>query len=383
MVAVKSSDTEVSSRRVQAYIVAERTAHLEPEQQDAVRWIHSVYHDENLSLDDLGRRVGYDKATLSQVFQGTYKGKLDRVVEAIEAYRVKHAEQAKVNEEFRLPFIEDEDSQEISRIAELARRFRRFAVAMGDSQIGKSRNGEQLRDSDRSGNTVFVEVPPGAREAEFVVILCKAIHQPYGRNTASLWQVILNWFKARPGSLLIVDEVARCGGSKTYGGGSFRIIERVRWLHDQARVGVMLFATPTLKDALQDDMHRKWGEQLDRRTVWEIRLADVPSLQSLAMYAAHYGLEPAAGAARIVERRIIATQGKGVWLTFLALGNTNAKNAGVPMEWAHVIEAVASVKEYASDERALRNSDEETKLMRAARKGRGRTVAVVGKVVAS
>lgn len=348
------ADSLVGAARVPAYIVTERTSHLPAEERDAIRWFHAHYFKQNLSLNSAGRKIGYDASTVCRIFRGNYRGANAEVVKKILAYQ----EQVLASERRTLtPFIKASLFSEIKEYCDLARTYRKIVILYGESQIGKTANVSQIEREDLNGNTKKVEIPSGAGLCAFKKVTAGACGVGAKQVTANADLNIVRYFRERPESLLIIDEASRIGGKKEYGGGSFRILEYIRWLYDNGQMGTVLVATPQLRETLAIDEHAKYLNQSHRRVLLVAQLPDLPSRADLNIYSANYGLPPATGDARAVEKAIIAKAGVGVWLTYMAMGQRRAlKDGDSQMTWDHVLNAVAWVKSVGKVERRFANN---------------------------
>ena len=363
--AVELDDGErVLNGRIPSSIVKLRTENLAPEDRDAIRWLHAHYWDEDLSLTQLGRLLsngstkttGYHASTLSRLFRGVYTGENAEIVKAIEAYR---AELDARNRTHATPYIATELREELRENCELARVYKKIVCVWGESQIGKTTNFKSIAAEDRDGSTLYVEILPGAKESDLITALCLILRLSARTRTSELKINIARLLRRIPNLLLIVDEGARAGGERQYGGGNFQTIEFLRWLHDNAKCGLLFCGTNLTRDQLADAQHEKYLNQFNRRCLRKVQLPDVPSRADLNAFAAHYGLAPSVGDARKVEKAIIAENGLGVWLTLFPLAQQRAAaGRDKTMTWDHVLRALAWVKGSEKAERRLVNNTE-------------------------
>ena len=91
MVAASNSLTireSEGAHRIPALTVTERNAHRPPHERELIEWFHGHYWDEDLSLSEAGRRIGYDGSTVSRLFRSDYNGTIEKqtgeVLEAID-----------------------------------------------------------------------------------------------------------------------------------------------------------------------------------------------------------------------------------------------------------------------------------------------------------
>ncbi len=330
----------VLNGRIPASIVLAKTEPLPPEERDAILWFHAHYWDEGLSLNEAGELVGYDGSTMSRVFRGEYAGQRATVVAKIEAFRTAlHAR----SQSRKMPWQPTEFGAEIQENCDVARNYQAIVCGFGESQVGKSENLRHIAAEDKEGTTLYFEIPPGAREGEFLPVICRALHLSSRTRTGEVWLTIADHLRV-PGLLVIVDEGARAGGKREYGGGNFRLIERLRWLQEKCGFGLFFCGTNLTRDQFLDAEHEKYLNQWNRRCLRKVQFPDMPSRKDLNVFSRYYGLEQATGDARLLEKTVISTLGLGQWLKTLALAQVRAQNASQRLTWDHVIRAYAWMK---------------------------------------
>lgn len=350
---------KVLGNRVPGSAVADNTRHLPPEQRDAIAWLHNLYWTEGLSYRDLAGRIGYNSSVITGLFRGDYRGSIAEVATAIDKLRAQLEAKAAAKAGFKMPFIQCRLSREIAEYCEMARAYSGIVQLFGESQIGKSEAFKHIERSDKEGKTLRLEVLPGAREAEFIALLCHRLDMGSKQRSTELKLRLARKLRECEDLLLILDEGARVGNKREYGGGNFRIIELVRWLHDQSERGVVFCGTNTTRDDLRDAEHAKYLNQWNRRSIATRQLPDLPYAEDLAAFAAHYGLPRATGEARIAEKRILVHHGLGVWLKHLAMAKVRADNEGKTMTWDHVTRVVSFLEGISDTNRKHLNSEKE------------------------
>lgn len=352
----------VLNGRIPAAIVIRATEAFPPEEREAIRWLHGHYWDNDLSLTELGRMLskgrkeGYHASTLSRIMRGEYPGVRSEFVQVIEQFR---AGLETRNRSKKTPFIATALGDELRENCELARVFKKIVCVWGESQIGKTTNLRAITNEDRDGGTLMIEIAPGAKESDLITAICQLLRLSSRQRLAELKLNIVRILRRVPNLLLIIDEGARAGGERAYGGGNFQTLEFIRWLHDQTQCGVLFCGTNLTRDQLGDKAHEKYLNQFNRRCLRKVQLPDVPSRADLNAFARHYGLEPAVGDARKVEKATIALHGLGVWLTLFPLAQERARADRKAMTWEHVLRALAWVKGSEKAERATINTEAE------------------------
>lgn len=329
----------VLNGRIPASVVDTCTAELPERERKAIRWFHEYYWDQGLSLTQLGDLIGYDGSTMSRVFRGEYAGERATVVGKIEEFKADHESRFTSR---KMPWQKTELGDEMRQDCEVARVYQAIVCGFGESQVGKSENLKQIAREDKEGSTLYFQIPPGATESEFLVIVCDFLRFSARTRVGELWQKIARELRRIPKLLLIIDEGARAGGKREYGGGGFRLIERLRWLQEEVNCGLFFCGTNLTRDQLQQAEHEKYLNQWNRRCLRKVQYPDVPSRNDLNVFAAYYKLPPSSGTARTLERTVIDTLGLGQWLKTLALAQVRAGRER--MTWEHVVRAYSWMK---------------------------------------
>jgi DNA transposition AAA+ family ATPase len=308
-------------------------------QRAAIRRAHAYYFENDLGLDEMSERLRLSPTTLSMVFRGQYKAKVDSVVDTIVKFFELEDRRGSAR---KLPFIETDCSKKIFSVCQQAVEFQKMAFLFSDGQIGKSTALKEYQRTHNHGNTIYVETPTGGALTNFLAKLAVQFRLSPHQRRSDLRQRILKAFDDR--MLLIVDEMHRCtpeGSMTSYG---LQTIDFIKEIYNERGCGIVLCATNVFREQMEDGPMKKFFEQVQRRRLFKVQLLPVPSQKDLNTFSAAYGLPPSSGAARDLEKKLIAEDALGMWLTLLRMGAKVANERKKKMEWAHVMDAYAGVQ---------------------------------------
>ncbi len=322
--------------RIPGHKVFAATEALPEDQRLAIRRLHAHYYDNQLSLEGVGKEVGYDGGTLSKVFHGRYEGDLAAVVKAITRFLRLTEERATVK---AAPYIETGLYRDLEQCCQAALTYQKIVMIFGESQVGKTAALRHYAAKHNHGETTMVEMPAGGSLSHFQAALAEALRMSPQSRGEIMSRNIMGCLG--PNNLLIVDEVLRALQSRSYGGSSLKTLDFIRALHDQTGCGIVLCGTNIFRDTMRDPKLVKFLNQFNRRCLLRRQLPDVPDASDLAAFAKHYRLATAEGEALALQNKVVITHGLGVWLTTLRAAAKKAAKEGRPMTWGHVIQANA------------------------------------------
>ena len=325
--------------RIPGFKVIEMTERLDEEVRLAVRWLHSYYYDNGLSLAEVGKEISYDAGNVSKFFSGKYEGDWTAVTKAIKRLRKIVEERASIN---RAPYIETSLYKDIEDYCQAALLYRKIVFLYGESQVGKTAALKHYAEKHNHGETVYVEMPVGGSLTNFTSALCARMRfVAENRNENNMLKITR---ALTPNNLLIVDEASRTLQSRVYGTSSLKTLDFIRSIHDNSGCGVVLCGTNVFREQMEDRALAKFLNQFNRRCLARRQLPDIPSRADLNAFARYYGLDPASGEAFELQKAIVKQHGLGVWLTTLTAANRAATKKGNAMTWEHVIKAHAFFK---------------------------------------
>ncbi len=325
--------------KVPGDIVNQATANLPDNQRSAIRRLHGHYIENDLSLAEVGKLIGYSDAVAGLVFRGKYADSLDNIVKEIEKF---FDLLDKRGESRQLPFIKTDGSAQIWNVCDLAREYQKIAFIFGDMQIGKSAALKAYAKEHNHGSTIYISVPTGGALLNFLTALARKLNIPENLSITKLRERIIKAFDDR--MLLIVDEAHRCIRDSGNQSLPIQTIEFVREIFDEKECGVVICATNVFRDAMNEGDMQKILRQTKRRRLCALQLPNTPTQKDLNTFAAEYGLPASSGPAKVLEKKLVEAEALGMWLTLLRMAAKIAAKAGRPMTWAHVLAADAGLK---------------------------------------
>jgi hypothetical protein len=321
-------------------VVNKATQHLPDEQRSAIRRLHAHYVEHDLSLDEVGKLIGYDSgAVVSLVFRGKYEANLETVVKAIDDF---FSLADKRSQGRKLDFIETALTRKIWNVCDAAVEFQKIAFIFGDMQIGKTEALKAYQVAHNHGSTIYVSVPTGGALLNFLTVLARKLRISENLSITKLRERIISAFDDR--MLLIVDEAHRCIRDSGNSQMPIQTIEFIREIFDEKACGVVICATNVFRDAMDGGPVEKILRQTKRRRLCALQLPNTPTQNDLNTFAAGYGLEPSSGAARELEKKLVEAEALGMWLTLLRMGAKLAAQRKAKMKWEHVLAAHAGLK---------------------------------------
>jgi DNA transposition AAA+ family ATPase len=335
---------DVSKARVPGDVVNRATADLPDEQRSAIRRLHALYIEQNLTLEEVGELIGMSEGAMSAIFRGKYPASLKNVVEE----SLKYFDLAERRSQARkLEFIQTKLTKRIWEVCKAAIEFQRIAFVFGDTQIGKTEALLAYARAHNHGSTIYVDVPTGGALTHFLYKLAGKLRIPVSSRKADLRRRIIESFDDR--MLLIVDEAHRCIPASGNSTAPLQTIEFVRELFDERKCGVVICGT----NVFREEMEGTKGttnlslllRQTKRRRLCSLQLPDRPSQADLNAFAHAYGLAPAEGKAHALQQQMIETEALGMWLTLLRMGAKVAGKREQKLDWSHVLQAAAGLKE--------------------------------------
>ena len=314
------------------------TQDLPDNQRSAIRRLHAHYMENDLTIDETAKLIGYTGAVISQLFRGKYDGALDNVVKEIESF---FDLQDRRNQGRALAFIETHLTRRIWNVCSAALEFQKIAFIFGDTQVGKTEALKAYATAHNHGSTIYVSMPTGGALGPFLNKMAEVLRIPQNLNSSKLRERIIRSFDDR--MLLIVDEAHRCVSETSQSRHPVQTIEFIREMFDETQCGVVICATNVFRDAMEAGAVSKILRQIKRRRLCALQLPNTPTQSDLTTFAAAYGLPASTGAARELEKRMIEDEALGMWLLLLRMASKIASQRKRAMTWNDVISAHAGL----------------------------------------
>jgi DNA transposition AAA+ family ATPase len=315
-----------------------------------------------VSLAEFSVKVGLDKTTIGRIIRGSYThpesgARLpisEKLIRAMELFRKMEQERARATD---TGFVATPTAKRIFTACDLARESQSPVFLIGPSHIGKTKALVAYTQENNHGHTVYVRLQAASGLGGMVRRLANALGISDKANTADLVMRIKRALRAN--MLLVLDEVHEL--MYTYRKESFfACLEVIREIYDETSCGLVLCGTKLLFKRIEDN--RGELEQLLRRGVHKVVLADQPTKGDVAAILAVVGLDlPEKGAAVTVRvggqtvserpyellKQIGREEGLKSICERLRYGQKFATKAGEKLAWEHVVRAHLTIKKNA------------------------------------
>lgn len=324
--------------KVPGDVVNRATADLPDEQRSLIRWLHSHAAETNLSLKQVAERIRYDDSTLSRVFRGVYTGNLGDVCAAIARMKDLVEKRATIK---RAPFVTTSVSRKIFRVCETAHTYQKVAFIYGESHIGKTTALEEYARTHNHGETVYTRMPTGGNLGHFIREIAKSLRISRELKEWQLRERIKGAFDDR--MLFIVDQAHECFRTQFPTRATLALLF-IMEIFDQAKCGVVIAGTKTLRDEFETGKASGILKQLSMRSIASLQLPDRPTRSNMAEFAAFYDLPPAEGEYLELQDSVLNTEALGKWCTILQAASRVAAKQNQKLTWAHVTRAYDGLK---------------------------------------
>ncbi len=173
-----------------------------PEQQELLGKVEQLQQEQNLSQNELCKRLGVSSAALSQIRNGKYNANPQKIFDILANY-------FGVKEKAKLTYTEVDYaptsiSSQIYDIIGVCQVKGGLAVAAGDAGIGKTKAAQKFV-ADNPTNSILITVNPCLTSVKSLLkVLADRIGASPERSKDELWRAIVR--KLSDGTVLIFDE---------------------------------------------------------------------------------------------------------------------------------------------------------------------------------
>jgi DNA transposition AAA+ family ATPase len=253
-------------------------------------------------------------------------------IEALLRWKARHdASQKQVGD-----FVETSVWDRVNGVYKRAYRTKKMFFCFGEAQIGKTRCAKELSRRYNTGQTTYVDMPPGAGAQFMLRCIAKALHVNSQTAYQNLMEDVCDALD--PSKALILDNMHRV--FTTYQKGSvMRCMDTLLYIYDTTGCVMGIFATNVFADRLEEGEFFKYLKQFKRRGVYEVHLEDEPTRADLDLVAARYGLASAEERAEEIMLDIAHTDGFGKFCTRLLDAQHLAEKAGRTIAWSDFVKA--------------------------------------------
>jgi hypothetical protein len=361
--------------------VTQATEHLPEEQRIVLRAIHTNARERNLTWAQIKHETGLSDNFLYQVWTGIYRypelikdkfcTRCQKVVEtnrgggcakcnarndcvekrerphpkagqpipfgantlaSLRAWKARHEIKMQQQGDFVVTTV----FERTERVYKRAFKTKKMFFVFGEPQIGKTRTAKELARKYNTGQTVYVDMPPGAGPRFFLKCIAKALHVNADQSYEKLLVAVCEALD--PSKAILFDNMHRV--FTTFPKLSVMpIMDLLLYIYDSTGCVMGIFATNVFADRLGQGEFFNYLKQFKRRGVYTLRLEDEPERCDLDRVAMRYGLEPAKGEAEAIMLELAHEDGFGVFCVRLqdAVDLAAVKNTSVT--WEHFVKA--------------------------------------------
>jgi DNA transposition AAA+ family ATPase len=311
---------------------------IDQEGKAAILWFHGHARDKGMSLDEAGRCLDRDGATVYRLLHGRYGAGYGNLVAQIQRYRKIAEERAKRKD---IGFIETSTWRKISVVCRGARYDSMPAYIYGASQIGKTACLEEYARRNNHGQTRYVRMPGIPTFVKIVNLLSEACYISSKNPLAQLERRLMRAIDDR--TLVIFDEFhevfVSCNDLVAR-----RIVEFIREVYDRTHCGIVICGTKVVRDELEKGRQSMVWDQFRRRGMVELMLPDAPPRSDIVKIAAAFGLPEPDETALTFVREMLQRSGLGMYFRYMQLAHGVAVSRKEALTWAHFIQAYRSVQ---------------------------------------
>lgn len=315
---------------------------LTPEQGEHVFWLHGHAVDNDLALPQLSKMTGISKATLSQVFSGKYPADdWSQIVARIIQFRKQSDNLIRSAD---VGFIETTTAKLIFKTCKRAMYDNMPAFIFGASHLGKTRSLEEFVRRCNTPAVKYLRCRSGMSKTRLARLLGKTCHL---RNLDKLSSNdIIDGVVAslNDSSLLILDEFHMCLNT-VKPDVSRQLVEFIREVFDLSHCGLVLCSTDVGLTVFEDGPNKLSYDQLRRRGIIKLVLAEVPPVKDINEFSKSVGLPCPHGEELEYVKSLIKLRGLGVFIAYLTKSKRqidayNLKHVDSPMtlDWPYFLE---------------------------------------------
>lgn len=309
------------------------TASYPDEVRDAARWLYNYGTQNDASLNDMAKSIGYSSSSLSRFYRGIYEGNLESISAAVMACKELIEKRADVK---TIAFVETETAKQIFKVCEAASKYQWMTTIWGESHIGKTWALQEYARRNNHGRTRYIRIPAMPNAGKVLLTIAQASGVGTKQSGTRLASSIIK--ATDNGNLLIFDELHQLfetSGQKT----AIGIIEFIREIYDRCGCGVVLCGTNVLRDELCQHNRSHLFKQLLKRAILQRQLPDYATREDLSMIASHFGLNDLKNEPYDAMKKINIKWGLKAITSTLQAACTIAKKSNRPVTWDDFLKA--------------------------------------------
>ncbi|MCE2516238.1 MAG: AAA family ATPase [Alphaproteobacteria bacterium] len=199
---------------------------------------------EKTSQADLARVLGVSTTLINQVLKGIYKGDLGSILLKLEQWSAdrRDAAEARAQAVTAPDFMETPTAVEFMTALSVSQQLKKYIIITGAPGVGKTMAAREYF-RRHSAVTMVTLSPVVSRPLSLLQHLSDELNIST-RVQSRMTRNLIDYWNARPGGMLIVDEAQHL---------STQALDELRSIHDQSAVGIALLGNENLIERLTGD----------------------------------------------------------------------------------------------------------------------------------
>lgn len=207
------------------------------DQKSTVERFSELMERRDWSQPDAAKRLGVSPATLSQMLNHSYEGRVDAICDTMQRV-MRHAE-LRAHAPSDPPYATTSVSEQVIEVLGLAHAERRLACILGPTGVGKTKAVERYRDHEP--DTIYVVSGPSCSPYSLTRQLAADLNIDCANSTYDR-RIAIAEALADSDRLLVIDEIDY-PNEKT--------LQCLRLIYDQADVGMVLIGTASFLEKIR------------------------------------------------------------------------------------------------------------------------------------
>lgn len=198
--------------------------------------LKTLMEDKHYSVSSVAKSLGISHATLSLWLNDKYKGKSDKISDAVNNFIEKEYARSK---KLKINLVKTSVLENVFEVANACHINNEIGVCYGEAGLGKTVAVKEY--ASKNTDVILIEADPGYNQKIILTELHKRLGFSGSGNTYSMMCNIVEKLKFS-GRLIIVDEAENL---------PYKALEVLRRIYDKAEVGILLVGMPRLIENLK------------------------------------------------------------------------------------------------------------------------------------
>jgi len=195
--------------------------------------LKGVMNEKGYSSSSVARALGISNTALSQYLNGIYKGNVAKIDDSVNSFLKRQKEKNK-SPKIEIPFTRTSVVKKIFETCRICHLDNELGVCYGNAGVGKTTAIHQY--VSENSDVIMIRANLGYTP----IVLIRELHKKLGGDGIGNYQYVYNEIVNKiknSGRLIIIDEAERL---------PYYSLEALRDIHDEAKIGILLFGMPRL-----------------------------------------------------------------------------------------------------------------------------------------